>query len=258
MPYVQDWFPYRRSTGVVELFAFPHAGAASTVFNGLREQLRHNGIGLSAAVLPGRGRRVRQAPHRRMADLLAEFEAVARADEYAAFQGDYALLGSCSGALVAYEVAKLLVQAPCANPRLLVVCSCMPPRGVFDTGMGRLPTAELLGQTASMGGTAPQLMQDADFVAILERALRADWEIYDGYQYRPAEPLPVPILAVRGAEDTYVDAVDLGVWREQTSEEFRLAQLDSGHWALDAAGTPTLAGQIAAALAAAPSARPRT
>ena len=254
MPFV-DWFPYRRGAGGVELFAFPHAGAATTVFNGLREQLRHNGVGLSAAVLPGRGRRVRQAPHRRMADLLAEFESAARADEYAAFQGDYALLGSCSGALVAYEVAKLLVRAPCANPRLLVVCSCMPPRGVFDTGMGRLPAAQLLEQTASMGGTAPQLMQDADFVAILERALRADWEIYDGYQYRPAEPLPVPILAVRGAEDTYVDAVDLGVWREQTSAEFRLTQLDSGHWALDAAGTPTLTGEIAAALAGARSTR---
>jgi surfactin synthase thioesterase subunit len=256
MPTVQDWFPYRRDTGGVELFAFPHAGAASSVFNGLRRQLGHDGIALSAAVPPGRGRRVRQAPHRRMEDLLAEFEAVAAAGSYAAFQGSYALLGNCVGALIAYEVAKLLVQAPCANPRLLVVCSCVPPRGVFDTGVGRLPAAALLEQTAAMGGTAPQLLQDADFLAVLERALRADWEIYDGYRYRPAEPLPVPILAVRGAEDTYVDAADLGVWREQTTGEFRLAQLDSGHWALDAAGTPALAGEIAAALAGVRPARP--
>src|SRR5690348_3673960 len=140
MSSIEQWFPYRRAAGALELFAFPHAGAASPVFNDLREALRHDGVSLSAAVLPGHGRRLREAPHRTMKALLADVAAMAHADRYAAFQGDYALLGHCSGALVAYEVAKLLVGAPCRNPRLLVVCGCLGPRLVFDTGMGRLPT----------------------------------------------------------------------------------------------------------------------
>lgn len=250
MSSVAQWFPYRREGGGVELFAFPHAGAASTVFNGLRETLRHSGIALSAAVLPGHGRRLRERPHRTMPSLLADFSAAAGRDGYAAFSGDYVLLGHCSGALVAYEIAKLLVRAPCRNPRLLVVCSCLPPRAVFDTGMGRLPTRELLAQTAEMGGTDEGLLDDPDFIEMIERPLRADWEMYDGYAYRPAPPLPLPILAIRGAEDTNVDGPDLRLWQEQSTEPLLTAQLDSGHWALEAEGSAVIAGEISAALAA--------
>ena len=248
MSSVASWFPYRREAGAFELFAFPHAGGASTVFNDLREALRLDGIALSAAVLAGHGRRLREKPHRRIEPLLAEFEALARADGYAAFQGDYALIGHCSGSLIAYEIARLLVRAPCRDPRLLVVCSCLPPRLIFDTGMGRLPTPQLLAQTASMGGTAAGLMDDPDFVAMLERPLRADWELYDGYVHRPAAPLPVPVLAVRGAEDGNVDAIDLQLWRELTTERFDTAELAAGHWALAEPGAAALAKEISAAL----------
>ncbi|MEV4534045.1 alpha/beta fold hydrolase [Asanoa sp. NPDC049518] len=248
MSSVEKWFPYRRGAGGLELFAFPHAGAASTVFNDLREHLRQSGVALSAAVLPGHGRRLREKPHRRMAPLLEEFDTMARRDGYAAFMGDYALIGHCSGALVAYEVARRLVAAPCRNPRLLVVCSCLPPRAVFDTGMGRLPTRELVAQTASMGGTDESLIADPDFIEMIERPLRADWELYDAYVHRPAPPLPVPILAVRGADDENVDAPDLAVWQEQTREPLRKAELGSGHWALEAEGSVELARQIVAAL----------
>ncbi|GIF62814.1 thioesterase [Asanoa ishikariensis] len=254
MSSVEKWFPYRRGAGGLELFAFPHAGAASTVFNDLREHLRLSGVALSAAVLPGHGRRLRETPHRRIEPLLAEFDAMARRDGYAAFMGDYALLGHCSGALVAYEVAQLLVRAPCRNPRLLVVCGCLPPRVVFDTGMGRLPTRELLAQTASMGGTDESLMADPDFIEMIERPLRADWELYDGYVFRPAPPLPVPILAIRGAEDENVDTTDLSVWQEQTREPLVTAELGAGHWALEAEGSVELARQIVTALA--PAVRP--
>ncbi len=249
MSSVEKWFPYRRAGGALELFAFPHAGAASTVFNELREHLRPGGVSVAAAVLPGHGRRLREPPHRRMQPLLAELATALAGDGYAAFQGDYALLGHCSGALVAYETARLLVNAPCRDPRLLVVCGCLPPRVVFDTGMGRLPARELLAQTASMGGTDPDLITDPDFAAVLERPLRADWEVYDAYAYRPAPPLPIPILAVRGADDGNVDAADLRVWQEQSTEPLITAELVAGHWALEGDGASALARHIEAALA---------
>jgi surfactin synthase thioesterase subunit len=249
MSTVERWFPYRRADGRLELFAFPHAGAASTVFNPLRELLRHDGIALTAAVLPGHGRRLRERPHRRMDTLLAEFAEMARRDGYAAFQGDYALIGHCSGSLIAYELARLLVEAPCRDPRLLVVCSCMPPKLIFDTGMGRLPTKELLAQTASMGGTPEALLDNPDFIEVLERPLRADWEMFDGYVRQPdTARLPVPILAVRGAEDPNCEARYLRLWREETTATFLTAELDAGHWALEDEGSAVLAREVQAAL----------
>jgi surfactin synthase thioesterase subunit len=250
MSSVESWFPYRRAASGFELFAFPHAGGATTVFSDLREALGRGGIALSAAVLPGHGRRVRETPHRRMEPLLAEFGEMARSTGFSAFMGDYGLLGHCSGALIAYEIAKLLVRAPCRNPRLFVVCSCLPPRLIFDTGMGRLPTRELLAQTAAMGGSEDQLMADPDFVTMIERPLRADWEMYDGYRHRPAAPLPLPILAVRGTEDGNVDLPDMRLWQEQTDQQLLTAELDSDHWVIDEKGSARLAREISAAVAA--------
>jgi len=186
--------------------------------------------------------------------LMADFEAVARADGYAAFQGDYALLGHCSGSLIAYEVARLLVRAPCPNPRLLVVCSCLAPRLIFDSGMGRLPTQELLAQTASLGGTPDALLTDPDFIEVIERPLRADWELYDTYVEQPSPKLPVPILAVRGTDDPYTELRGLELWHRYTSEAFRTVELGSWHWTLDDVGAEVLASEIQATLSATSSA----
>jgi surfactin synthase thioesterase subunit len=241
-------FPYRREAGGLELFAFPHVGAGSAAFNPLRTALHQHGVALCAAVFPGRERRLREETHASMDSLLAEFANVAEQDAYSAFQADYVLLGHCAGALVAYEIAKLLVQAPCRDPRLLVVCSCSPPPQCVDTGISRLPIEELVARTAAMGGIPGALLADDDFFEIMNRALRADWLVYDGYRYQPAPKMPVPILAVRGAGDATVTADELVMWRDQTSAMFLTAEFGSGHWILDEQ-PGELAREISAALA---------
>jgi surfactin synthase thioesterase subunit len=219
------------------------------VFAFLREYLRDTDVMLTPAILPGRERRLSETPHRSMDTLLAEFEEVAHADGYSAFMGDYGLLGHCSGALVAYEVARILQRSPCRSPQLLVVCSCLPPPLVRDTGISGLPTEQLFSQTSSMGGTPSTLLGNPDFLQVLERPLRADWVLFDTYVHRASTPLTVPILAVRGADDPDLPAAVLERWRHETSEEFLAATLESGHWMLTEAGSRALARQIPAALA---------
>lgn len=245
----QAWFPYRKDVGGFEFFAFPHAGAGSMVFTFLREFLKGTGVMLTPAVLPGRERRLSEAPHRSMDTLLAEFEEMARAGEYSVFRGDYGLIGHCSGALVAYEVARILERCASRGPQLLVVCSCLPPPLVRDTGTSVLSTEQLIAQTGSMGGTPQALLGNPDFVKVLERPLRADWVLFDQYIHRESAPLQVPILALRGAEDPDLSAADLDRWRDETSGEFRAATLDSGHWMLSEEGSRVLARRIPAALA---------
>lgn len=247
MTTLQKWFPYRRSAGGLEVFAVPHIGAATSVFNELRHTLADESVALSATVLAGHGRRIRETPHARMEDLLDEFRAVADADGWAAFQGDYALLGHCSGSLVAFELARILVAAPCADPRLLVVCSCLPPRRIRDTGIARMTTDDLFAYTARAGGTADALIADPDFRQVLEPVLRSDWALVEGY-VASGSRIPVPLLAVRGREDPFVDLDDLRAWREHTDRRFVVEELPSGHWALAGDGARALARRIRAVL----------
>jgi surfactin synthase thioesterase subunit len=250
MTTLEKWFPYRKGGGVFELFAFPHVGAGPTLFHPLRAALAPHGVSVTGALLPGRGRRLRESPHRSMDALLAEFTAMAQRDDFAAFQGAYGLIGHCSGSLVAYEAARLLADSPCRRPELLVLCSCLPPPLVRDTGTSRLSTREMFARTAALGGTADALMADPGLLEVLEAPMRADWAIYDGYADRPRSPLPVPILAVRGARDASVPAAELELWREQTSERFLTAEVGSDHWVLTEEGSAALAREIPAALAA--------
>ena len=239
------WFPYRAGGSDVEVFAFPHAGAGSTAFAALREALSGTSVSLVPVVLPGRERRMRETPHRDLDALLADFEQMAAEDGFAAFQGDYALLGHCSGAMIAFEVARILERSPCRSPRLLISCSCLPPQLVRDTGISRLPTPELFSRA---GGTPDALLTDPAFVTMLERPLRADFVLFDEYAYRPGEKLATPILATRGPDDPDLSAAELQAWREQTSGGFATMDVGSGHWALTPDGTAVLARRIPAAL----------
>lgn len=250
MPTFEKWFPYRRETGGFELFAFPHVGAGPTLFHALREAGRSEGMAVTGALLPGRGRRIREAPHRTMNALLAEFEETARQDDFAAFSGDYGLLGHCSGSLVAFEIARLLVRSPCPNPRLLVICSCRPPELIPDTGTGGLPRDEMFARTAAIGGIDDALLADDDLLDVLERPMRADWEIFDRYVHRPGPPLPLPILAVRGASDETVPVAEQPRWQAHTCEPLQTIELNTDHWVLSEECAPPLARGIFTTLSA--------
>jgi surfactin synthase thioesterase subunit len=247
---VRVWFPYRKAGSGAEVFAFPHAGAGSTVFSALRQAFSGTELCLVPAVLPGRERRLRDAPHHDMESLLAEFEDMATQDGFSAFTGKYALLGHCSGALVAYEIARLLERSPCRNPALLVVISSLPPQLVRDTGISRLPTRELFARTASMGGTPDALLNDPDFLEMLERPLRADWQLSDGYRHRLGVRLATPVLAICGENDPELSAAEVELWREWTIGDFSTMELQSDHWALNEATSAVLARTILSALRA--------
>src|SRR6185312_10910843 len=105
-------------------------------------------------------------------------------------------------------------------------------------------------RTAALGGTADALLADDDLLDVLERPMRADWEVFDRYAPGPGEPLPVPILAVRGADDDTVPPAEQPRWQARTSEPLRTAEVGRDHWVLSAEGSRSLAGEIAATLAA--------
>lgn len=251
MPTFETWIPYRRAASGFELFAFPHIAAGPTLFHPVRAALAAVGVTLTATLPPGRGRRLRESPHRSMAGLVAEFAEMAREDGYAAFQGEYGLLGHCSGSLLAYEVAKILIDAPCRNPALLVACSCLPPGLIRDTGTSRLPVDEMFARTAALGGTADALLDDPGFREAMAAPMRADWEIFDGYSDTSPATLPVPILAVRGLDDTSVPTADLRGWQDHSGYPLRTAEVDADHWVLTPGGSAMVAREILAALSVA-------
>jgi len=91
---------------------------------------------------------------------------------------------------------------------------------------------DFVGALRAYGGTPEEVLRDAQLMALLEPALRADFAIRERYEYRPGPPLSIPITAIAASDDAYVppDAVD--AWREHTSAGFDRHIIAGGHFAI--------------------------
>lgn len=118
-----------------------------------------------------------------------------------------ALLGHCSGAVIAYEVARTLrsLRAP-ALARLIVVAQ-QAPRGLAASSLDVDPVASI----------PERFRGDPEFAEMLIPTLAADMKMISDYEYLPAEPLDVPITVICGSRDDAVSHEELGGWRKETS-----------------------------------------
>ncbi|MFI5957628.1 thioesterase II family protein [Cryptosporangium sp. NPDC051539] len=224
------WFvPMTEAAAPVRVLGFPHAGAGCAAFAGCVEELPP-GVGLWALNLPGRQARFSEPS---ITDLDLLVDAVVR--DLPAHP--YVLLGYCSGALLAFLVARAAADRGLLQPRALIVASYPAPhlaRPAQD--LHELPSADFWERIQALGGFPPVLARQPDFRAVFEPALRADYAAMAAFRYRSGPPLSVPIVAVAGERDDSLPEAHLHGWAEQTSAGFRLELVDGDHWLLEGGG----------------------
>jgi medium-chain acyl-[acyl-carrier-protein] hydrolase len=229
----------------VRLFCLPHAGGAASVFQPWAELLPP-WIDLCAVQLPGRQQRAREPMPTRMA-LLVKDLAEGLADE---LDLPFALLGSCTGSLVAYELLARLREHGGAAASHLFVTSCRAPHlPDRDLPIHGLADAELIRELDRLGGTPPILLEHPDMIRVLGPTLRRDFELAETYRHRPREPIGCPLTVFGGADDRVISDDELAGWHEHASDAFRRITLPGGHYLVQDA-TAALCAAVAAALGA--------
>jgi surfactin synthase thioesterase subunit/glycosyltransferase involved in cell wall biosynthesis len=213
------WFPGADavSPGVLRLFCFPHAGGGASTFHGWADRLAP-----SVAVLPAR------SPRRdRMTDLVE-----ALGDAIQAYVDEpFAFFGHSMGAVVAFELARLLCRRAQPLPRLLLVSGARAPQ--FRRGHVPPPEpgqSEFLDELRRLEGVPPQVLDDPALLRMVLPALRADTALYRNYIYAEAPPLGCPIRAYGGTEDPNVRREHLEAWARQTTSSFNLRMFPGGHF----------------------------
>jgi medium-chain acyl-[acyl-carrier-protein] hydrolase len=179
--------------------------------------------------LPGRASRIGERPFNRMRPLVvAATEALS-----AAFRSPFVFVGHSMGAMVAFEITRLLRDAGRPQPDLLIVGGCAAPHlRRRRTPTYNLPEGEMLRELRNLRGTAPEVLQNVELMQLLLPVLRCDFEIVDTYIYEEAELLDCPILAMGGCGDTEVPSADVDAWREQTKGIFSCAIVPGSHFFL--------------------------
>ena len=212
----------------LRLFCFHHAGGAASAFNAWADRLSPD-IDVVPVQLPGREKRVKEAPEQSMAALLGALD-----DQLDGWLDQpYALYGHSMGGLIAYEFALAPRRAGLSAPDRLLVGACAPP------GSSRLADAATLPDQAltdlllvGAGGTDPQLLAHPEWKRWMLRLLRADLRLVAELD-RPAPsrpPLPCPVEVFAGLSDTLVPRSALAAWARTTTASHRTHWLPGGHF----------------------------
>ncbi|MFF5263017.1 thioesterase II family protein [Actinomadura viridis] len=194
----------------LRLFCLPHAGGSAVFY---RTWAREVGpaIELHAVQYPGRADRMSE-PMVSDADRLARLIAGAMAP---LLDRPFALFGHSMGAVVAYEVARLL-QERGTPPVHLFASGARPPH---DRGEDRVAGRDddgLVEALAELGGTDAEVLQDPELRELVLPYVRNDFALIEGYRHRPEPRLNVPVTVLAGDSDPHADPGVAAKWRQVT------------------------------------------
>ncbi len=207
-------------TNLPRLFCFPHAGGGSATF--LSWTLPNADI--LPARLPGRETKIQDPPIETLDALLATLRSAIDLER------PFALFGHSLGAIVAFELARLLPVAPAC----LIASAARAPQFRLNWQPPPDPTdEEFMAELRRLEGVPPEALDNPELLEIVLPALRADTGLYRRYVYTPGPPLACPIFAYGGESDPAVTPDHLRAWEQQTTSAFRFRLFPGGHFYLN-------------------------
>ncbi len=226
-----EWFVALdpRAGARLRVFAFPHVGAGCSAFTQCARLLPAE-VELWSLNLPGRQARFLEPSRTDLEPLVEEVAG----QVLSRITGPYVLFGYCSGALLAFLVARRLRErsAPAAD-RLVVISYAAPDAVTPPTRLHELPAEDFWAAVHELGGFPPELLAEQDYREIFEPPLRADFRLLAQYRFTAGAPLDVPISVIAGRHDCLLPVSQLSGWLRQTTGEFSLRMLPADHWLLE-------------------------
>ena len=224
------WLSCRRSSpsGRVRLFCFPYAGAGALIFRAWGSCLPTT-VEVCPVQLPGHGSRMKEPPFTSLGPLVSD----AAAALLPHLGERFAFFGHSMGALIAFELARLLRREHCLMPCHLFISGAPAPQ-LQRTGpiTYDLPDTEFLGTLRELNGTPKEVLEERDLMQVLLPLLRADFAVCQTYEYVNDIPLPCPITAFGGMDDAEASRERVEAWCAQTISGFSLHLLPGDHFFL--------------------------
>ena len=219
------------------LFCLPYAGGAASAYRSWAEMLPAD-VEVCPVQLPGRGSRFREAPFRKVADLIP-----ALAEGLLPLMDlPFALFGHSMGAVVAFELARELRRRGARAPVLLALSGHQAPqRPDSEPPFSHLPDAEFLEEVQRRyDGIPPEVLAEEELLQLLLPVLRADIQVLETYAYAKEPPLDCPISCFGGEGDRHVSLADLEAWRDETRGPLRVRTFPGGHFFVESARAEVL------------------
>jgi len=196
------------------------------------------GIGLYAIQLPCRGRRFSERAIDRVDTIVKEVT-----DSLAGLLDlPFALFGHSMGALLAFEVARMIPSRYGLTAQVLFVSAHSAPRILrAEPKISELPEDEFIARILALDGTPHEVFHDPQLRSITLPALRADFRAIEAYEYRAGEPLSCDITAFAGIDDRHFTLDTMIAWESETTASFKFHSIPGGHFFINESQSELLA-----------------
>ena len=216
----------------LRLFCFPYAGGGVAAFRAWPDYLPHN-VEVQMLEMPGREKHVGLPRFVRVGALVhAIGEAI---KDYV--DRPFAFFGHSMGALVSFELARLLRRQNSPQPDALFVSGRRPPQLEIEPSTYDLPEYDFIEELRRIGGTPEEVLAHPELLTLVLPTLRSDFELCQTHSYTDELPFNFPITAFGGLNDQFVPREMLEQWREQTTGAFQLRMFPGDHFFLKTAQT---------------------
>lgn len=168
------------------LICVPYGGGWSTIFNNWEQYLEPE-IALLAAKFPGRGERMEEPSYENMQKLIQEISPV-----IAVYELPIVFYGGCFGGLCAYEIIKELQETYHRKVMHFFTNSLISPRYIKEeVFLSQWSKEELAHELLRRGELPKEVLGDEEVLEFLLPGIRADYRIYENYQYRETGKIDV-------------------------------------------------------------------
>jgi surfactin synthase thioesterase subunit len=147
----------------------------------------------------------------------------------------FAFFGHSTGAVICFELARVLRQRALPQLRLLIASSQNAPQVKPPVVRHQLADHEFIEVLRGCNGTPDVVLKSPALLELLLPRIRADGAVYETYRYVQEAPLDCRIVVFHGVEDDLVDSPGLAGWKAQTRHSFHSYTFPGGHFFLHGA-----------------------
>jgi medium-chain acyl-[acyl-carrier-protein] hydrolase len=213
----------------LRLFCFHYAGATASIFRTWNQRLPDT-IEVVGVQLPGREFRLDESLLTDMPEIAVPIAEILPLDKRFVF------FGHSMGALVGFEVARLLREHGLRQPEMFIASGRNAPQFRWrDAGIQLLPDEEFVAAVTSYNGTPSALVRDAALRDLWLPRLRADLTVSAEYKYVPKEPLECPMVVLFSDQDELITEEGVNGWLTHTTAEVRYFRFAGNHFFLHSA-----------------------
>lgn len=202
------------------LFCIPYGGGWSTMFR-VWEKYFDDETLLLPVKFPGRGERLDEESFSDMEELVKNTAPI-----IAEYDIPFGFYGGCFGGLCSYEIMKYLEKNFHKKSKIFYTNSLVSPKFITNENpLGNLPDEVLTKELLKRGELPEEILGDEEVLEFLLPGIRADYKIYEKYNYEDTNKINTNIHIFYNSEH-YRNIQKYENWRDLTTKEVTMEFID--------------------------------